>query len=107
MWSHLSPMTALLGLGIVGLTYGATIATFPAAIANLFGVARGIRIYGLVFTAWGVAGLIAPWIAGILFERSNNYTSALLLATVLGVASILSIFWFPNETEVDHNDSYS
>ena len=67
-------MTALLGLGIVGLTYGATIATFPAAIANLFGVARGIRIYGLVFTAWGVAGLIAPWIAGILFERSNNYT---------------------------------
>jgi len=107
MWGHLSPLTVLLGLAIVGLTYGATIAAFPAAIANLFGAVRGIRIYGLVFTAWGVAGLLAPWVAGVLFERSNNYTSALLLATVLGSVSILSIFWFPNENEITHNDSCS
>jgi len=32
MWAHLTPLTALTGLSIIGFTYGATIAAFPVAI---------------------------------------------------------------------------
>ncbi|MBT3558597.1 MAG: MFS transporter [Rhodospirillales bacterium] len=97
MWIFLSPATALVGLAIVGFTYGATIAAFPVAIAKLFGAVAGIRVYGKVFTAWGTAGLFAPWIAGLLYERSGDYSTALLLAAILAVLSAISIFWFPRQ----------
>jgi len=101
MWANLTPLSALAGLAIIGITYGATIAAFPVAIARLYGAVKGIRIYGLVFTAWGVAGLFTPWFAGLLFERSDDYTSALLTAAILAATSVISVFWFPQEGEGD------
>ena len=58
----------LVGLGCVGFAYGGTIAAYPAAIAKLFGMRRSARVYGRVFTAWGCAGLLGPWLAGALFD---------------------------------------
>jgi OFA family oxalate/formate antiporter-like MFS transporter len=99
MWVTLSPLSALAGLAIIGFMYGATIAAVPVAIARLYGAVRGIRIYGLVFTAWGTAGLLAPWGAGLMFELNDDYTTALLLAATLGTASVISVCWFPRENE--------
>jgi OFA family oxalate/formate antiporter-like MFS transporter len=98
MSTTLSPAVTMVGLAVVGITYGATIAAFPAAIAKLFGPVLGIRIYGKVFTAWGLAGLLAPWFAGLLFERSGDYSTALLLAAGFAIASTISIIWFPRES---------
>lgn len=86
---------AVAGLVGIGFAYGAVIAAFPAAISLIFGPVGGVRVYSRVFTAWGTAGLLAPWVAGILFEVSASYTSALLMAAVLGVTSIVAITWFP------------
>ena len=63
---------AMFGLGVVGLTYGALIAAYPAVISKLFGVLRGVKIYGRVFTAWGAAGLVGPWLAGALFDQGDH-----------------------------------
>ena len=80
--------TAVLsGLSVIGFCYGAIIAVYPAAIAITHGTIAGARIYGRVFTAWGTAGLFAPWFAGHLFDRSDSYTVALGTAGVLAVAS--------------------
>ena len=81
----------LAGLGMIGLTYGALIAAYPASISKLFGVIEGTRIYGRVFTAWGTAGLLAPWFAGLLYDYNQNYTIALTIAAVLGAISAISI----------------
>ena len=76
-------------LMIVGFAYGALIAVYPAIISHAFGAIAGIRIYGRVFTAWGSAGLAAPWFAGFLFDLNGNYSLALLIAGAFAVLSSL------------------
>ena len=71
------PGLSLVFLGVVGFTYGGTIATYPAAIAVLFPGEDGPLVYGRVFTAWGVAGLFAPWFAGQIYDWDGSYNYAL------------------------------
>lgn len=82
-------VVTLCGVALIGFTYGATIVTYPAAVSTLYGVVPGVRVYGQVFTAWGIAGLFAPWFAGVLFERSGNYKMALMTAAIVGVISVV------------------
>ena len=77
-------------LGFVGFAYGGTIATYPAAISKLFPGENGPRAYGQVFTAWGIAGLIAPWLAGNLYDGSESYQVALYVAAALCIASAVT-----------------
>ncbi len=79
---------ALPALGLIGFAYGAIIAIYPAVISRQFG-ADGPRIYGRVFTAWGTAGLFAPWVAGQIFDWSGGYGPALWVACGLGVVSVV------------------
>ena len=83
-------VAVLVGLGVVGFSYGAIIAAYPAAIAVAYGTVAGARVYGRVFTAWGTAGLFAPWFAGVLYDRSGSYAVALGVAGVLGIVSALT-----------------
>lgn len=90
-----TPILSVIGLSVIGFSYGATISAFPAAISRAFGAVAGIRIYGRVFTAWGTAGLCGPWIAGILFESTGGYFDTLLIAAAFGLASIVAIRRMP------------
>lgn len=83
----LTPSLTLVALGVLGFAYGGTIAAYPAVIAKRFPGDAGPRIYGRVFTAWGAAGLFAPWAAGMLFDQSQDYTSALWVAMATAVIS--------------------
>lgn len=73
---------ALAALGIVGACYGATITLWPTVIAKHYG-ADGPRIYGRVFTGWGIAGMSGPWLAGALFDATGGYGVALTVAAIL------------------------
>ena len=88
-----NPSTTLVLLGLAGFSYGAVIAVYPVAIANDFGP-RGPRVYGQVFTAWGLAGLCAPWSAGLLFDLTADYRIALMLAALIALASALLVTLF-------------
>ena len=77
----------LVALAALGFFYGAIIAAYPAAIAATHGPVAGIRIYGRVFTAWGTAGLLAPLVAGALYDWSGDYRAALAIAGTLGLLS--------------------
>jgi len=79
------------GLALAGYCYGAIIAVYPVAVADVFGALAAPRIYGQVFTAWGLAGLLGPWISGYLFDLTDSYTSALLIAVLLSGISIVAI----------------
>ena len=86
----LAPGLTLVLLGIVGFAYGGTIATYPAAIARRFPGEAGPRAYGRVFTAWGFAGLVAPWLAGQIYDLSGTYGLALWVAAALGLISAIT-----------------
>lgn len=82
----------LLLLGAIGTAYGAMIAIYPAAISKRFGAADSPRIYGQVFTSWGLAGLVAPWMAGFLYDTSGSYQRALMAAACLALISAVGAF---------------
>lgn len=75
------------GLTIVGICYGAIIAVYPIAILVKFGTGRSAQVYGRVFIAWGVAGISAPWFAGMLFDQSGTYTMAFFFACIAAAGS--------------------
>ena len=76
----------LLLLGFVGFAYGAIIAIYPVAIANEFGQ-QGPRVYGRVFIAWGFAGLVGPWSAGVIYDWQTSYQAAMLMAAAVALLS--------------------
>ena len=83
-----NPIVVVMLLGVVGFSYGAIIAIYPVAISDYFGD-QGPRIYGQVFTAWGFSGLVAPWVAGTLFDFQMSYAIALIVAALIAVVSAL------------------
>ena len=74
----------MLLLGIVGFAYGSIIAIYPVAISNGFGE-QGPQAYGRVFIAWGFAGLVAPWSAGVIFDGYAGYEPAMLIAALVAL----------------------
>lgn len=86
-----SPSLGLLLLGIVGFCYGAIIAIYPVAISNEFGN-LGPKVYGRVFTAWGFAGLLAPWSAGFIYDLQADYQFALIVASLTALLSALTVY---------------
>ncbi|MEM7124053.1 MAG: MFS transporter [Pseudomonadota bacterium] len=81
------PGMAIVCLGVVGLAYGAIAAIYPVVTSRRFGIDRTPRIYGLIFTAWGVTGFAGPWISGVIYDVEGGYRSALALA---GLAALIS-----------------
>jgi len=88
----LAGQSVLLGLAAVGFTYGARIAAYPAVISALFGTVKAIRSYGIIFTAWGVAGFFGPWLAGMLYDNYGDYSFALMVAASAGILSAVVAF---------------
>ncbi len=77
-------------LSLVGFAYGAIIAVYPVAISNYF-AETGPKAYGRVFTAWGFAGLVAPWSAGLIFDWRGSYDLAMLIAAGVALLSALAV----------------
>lgn len=97
-------IAVLFALAVVGFAYGGTIAVYPAAVAYLFGDALGVRVYGRIFTAWGAAGMLAPWFAGVLFDRFADYHIALATAGGLGLVSVLVVGWMDRYLRANAGD---
>ena len=67
----------------VGLNFGGNFALFPAATANYFGSKNLGVNYGLMFSAYGVAGIMGPVVGGVLFDATGQYLMAFVFAGVL------------------------
>lgn len=83
------PLVLIL-LALVGFSYGALIAIYPVSISNEFGD-LGPKAYGRVFTAWGFAGLVAPWSAGLIYDIQADYRLALIVASVTALLSAITV----------------
>jgi len=51
-------------------------------------------LFSLVFSAWGTAGLVAPWLAGSIHDHTGEFNLAItiaLLATIASAATLLML----------------
>ena len=85
-----TPGWTIMLLSTVGFAYGSIIAIYPVAISNYFGE-QGAKAYGRVFIAWGFAGLLAPWSAGLIYDAQSSYRVALLVATTAALLSAVTV----------------
>ncbi len=80
------PLYYWIGIYIVGLCFGGYLAIFPAITADFYGTKNiGIN-YGLVFTAYGVGGLLGTLFAPRVLEITRSYSMAF---TVTGILCLL------------------
>lgn len=79
--------SVLVALGLAGLCYGVLISAIPAEVRRMSGAAGFATSYGRVFSAWGIAGITGPVMAGALYDLTHSYRAALLAASVLSLLS--------------------
>jgi len=70
--------------------YGTQLSVNASTTSDFWGTKNAGINYGLLFTAWGVAGLIGPRIAGTLFDKYQNYQAAFYTAAVLAVIALVA-----------------
>jgi len=82
--------TVGIAFAIVLLCYGGGFGTMPSFNADYFGTKfLGVN-YGMIITAWGVAGLVGPLVAAKVKDLTGSFTGALpWVALMLAVAAIL------------------
>ncbi len=78
--SYTTPALLVLGTVVTGICYGASFALFPLATADYYGLKHLGGNYGLVFTAWGFAGLLGPLAAGWAVDLTGTYSIAYMLS---------------------------
>lgn len=75
------------GSAVVGFSYGACLALFPATVADYWGSKNFGLNYGLLFTAWGLGGVFGPLLAGRIADATGGYTLAYYIAAGLMLAA--------------------
>jgi len=104
----------LLGISLVGLCFGGFLAVFPAVTADFFGTKHYGANYGWMFSAYGVGGLLGPYLAAGLMKTSaiirirelaqgreeavkslvvGDYRQAFLVAGILCLLSTVALFF--------------
>ena len=79
-------------LFIVYWCYGTQLSVNGAAAADFWGTKNAGINYGMLFTAWGVAGLLGGRIGGKLYDKYHNYQAAFYTAAVLALVALISEF---------------
>jgi len=84
----------IFGSAFTGICYGALFPLMPSAIADFFGV-RNLGVnYGLLFTAFGLAGVVGPVVAAKIHVRFGSYKYSYIVCAVmllLGAAVALTV----------------
>jgi OFA family oxalate/formate antiporter-like MFS transporter len=82
----------LLAAAAVGWNYGAMFTLFPAACVQYFGPTAQGSNYGLLFTAWGLAGFAGPYAAGVLLDSYNTYFIPFAVASAIVAVAVVILF---------------
>jgi len=84
-------LTFFLFVVFAGFNYGACLILYAAEIAHHYGTEKMGTIYSTLFLSNGVAGFLAPPLAGRIFDNTGSYTPAFL---IFGSLAFISIFLF-------------
>ncbi|MBU0926517.1 MAG: OFA family MFS transporter [Spirochaetes bacterium] len=89
----------ILGTVVAGFSYGSLMSTFPSITSDNFGMKSYGANYGVLYTAWGVSGVLGPLIAGWAIDATDSYSLAYIVsAALLGAAIALGLFLKPVHT---------
>jgi MFS transporter, OFA family, oxalate/formate antiporter len=76
---------------LIGWNYGAIFTLFPAMCLQFYGATAQGSNYGLLFSAWGLAGFAGPWVGGWLKDSTGTYYIPFIVGAVLCALAALVI----------------
>jgi OFA family oxalate/formate antiporter-like MFS transporter len=74
---------------VVYWCYGTQLSVNGAAAADFWGTKNAGVNYGMLFTAWGVAGFFGSKIGGQMYDKYHNYQMAFYTAAVLAAVALI------------------
>ena len=80
-----NPVTITLGFILVGICFGTFLAVFPALTADQYGLKNYGVNYGIVYLAYGFAGVVAPVIADYFFDLAGTFTTTYIICAAMMV----------------------
>ncbi|MEN9979145.1 MAG: OFA family MFS transporter [candidate division WOR-3 bacterium] len=92
------PFIFWIGIALVGSSFGGYLAIYPAVTADFYGTKNSGINYGLVFTAYGVGGLLSNIFAPRIKEITGNYNVAFLITALLCIAAGIVIITVKSPT---------
>ena len=90
MWREQAILFYIL-VAVIYWCFGTQLSVFATTAADFFGTRYLGLNYGLLFTAYGVAGLLGPIIAGRVFDAFDDYQVAFFIAAGLSIVALISI----------------
>jgi OFA family oxalate/formate antiporter-like MFS transporter len=87
--AHLAALYIL--IYFVYFSYGAQASVIPSTVSDFWGTRHAGTNYGLLFTAWGFAGILGPTIGGVLFDKYKDYGVAFYTAAALALVALICV----------------
>lgn len=84
-----NPVLLYAAVFVVYWCYGTQLSVNASTTSDFWGTRNAGINYGLLFTAWGVAGIIGPRIGGTLFDKFHNYQAAFYTASGLAAVALI------------------
>jgi OFA family oxalate/formate antiporter-like MFS transporter len=84
---------------LIGFNYGANLTVFPSFTKDMWGIKNFGMNYGLLFTAWGVGGLVMSRVSQYLVVQSGSFRISLVCAGVMLLAGASLIAMVKDEKD--------
>jgi OFA family oxalate/formate antiporter-like MFS transporter len=94
-----SATMSMVALALVGGAFGASATAWPMTVTGYYGAAALPRVYGRLTTSYGLAGLLGPFAAGLLYDWEGGYEYSVLIAGVLAVFGIATLMALPKRNK--------
>jgi MFS family permease len=82
---------------VIGGSYGSNLSLFPSATKDYYGLKNFGLNYGIIFSAWGLAGLIMPWVDGKI-KDANNGANDLTFFIIIGMLLVAAALTFVSQS---------
>ncbi len=80
-------------VAVVYWCYGTQLSVFASTTADYYGTRHLGLNYGMLFTAWGAAGILGPAIAARVFDRFGDYRYAFFAAAAFALGAFASLMF--------------
>jgi len=76
---------------IIGWNYGGMFTLFPSTCLQYYGPTSQGSNYGLLFTSFGLAGFVGPYVGGMLKDVTKSYYIPFIVGAVVVAISVIMI----------------
>jgi OFA family oxalate/formate antiporter-like MFS transporter len=83
-------------LGIVYYCYGTQLSVYASTSADFYGTKFIGLNYGLLLLAWGVAGVLGPFLGGRVYVATGEYRWAFFIAAGVELVALATLFLAKN-----------